>query len=100
MRLSLQPWQWQPVVLLTRLLKASCLTFSCSSYAIVGSLQRAARCQGRVPFLFWAECSDKVSPGDVLSKEKELILPVMGPLLAQAANGVTKLQRRVFGFPE
>ncbi|XP_063190948.1 ribosome quality control complex subunit TCF25 isoform X4 [Chroicocephalus ridibundus] len=46
-------------VLLAGLLKASCLTFSCSSYAVVGSLQCAARCQGRVPFLFRAECSDK-----------------------------------------
>ncbi|XP_063190947.1 ribosome quality control complex subunit TCF25 isoform X3 [Chroicocephalus ridibundus] len=48
-------------VLLAGLLKASCLTFSCSSYAVVGSLQCAARCQGRVPFLFRAECSDKHS---------------------------------------
>ena len=88
------------MVFLTGLLKASCLTFSCSSYAVVGSLQRAARCQGRVPFLFRAECSDKVSPGDVLSKEKESILPVVGLLLAQAANGVTKLRGRIFGSPE
>ncbi|XP_063190946.1 ribosome quality control complex subunit TCF25 isoform X2 [Chroicocephalus ridibundus] len=84
-------------VLLAGLLKASCLTFSCSSYAVVGSLQCAARCQGRVPFLFRAECSDKVSPGDVLGKEKESILPVVGLLLA---NGLTKLRRRIFVFPE
>lgn len=65
----------------------SSLPLSCSSDASVGSLQRAARCQGRLPPLLWAECPDQVRPGDVLSKGKGSILLAAGILRAQTANG-------------
>lgn len=69
-------------VLLSGLLLTSSLPLSRSSHAAAGSLQRAARCQGRLPPLFRAERPDKVSPGGVVGEEEESIWPAVGLLLA------------------